>query len=69
MLWHRPVRPLAWEPPYAGGAALKSKKKKKKKNQPQASWWGKAGREPSASFQAPSPGGAVQDTQFSSTEL
>ena len=32
-LWHRPValaliRPLAWEPPYAVGAALKSKKKK-----------------------------------------
>ena len=30
-LWHRPaatapIRPLAWEPPYAGGAALKSKK-------------------------------------------
>ena len=31
-LWHRPVAvapigPLAWEPPYAAGAALKSKKK------------------------------------------
>ena len=25
-----PIRPLAWEPPYATGAALKSKKKKKK---------------------------------------
>ena len=24
------IRPLAWEPPYAMGAALKSKKKKKK---------------------------------------
>ena len=34
-LWHRPVatasiRPLAWEPPYAVGAAQKKKKKKKK---------------------------------------
>ena len=33
-LWRRPVataliRPLAWEPPYAAGAALKSKKKRK----------------------------------------
>ena len=33
-LWHRlaavaPIRPLAWESPYAAGAALKSKKKKK----------------------------------------
>ena len=26
-----PVRPLAWEPPYAAGVALKSQKKKKKK--------------------------------------
>ena len=30
-LWHRPaatapIRPLAWEPPYAAGAALKTKK-------------------------------------------
>ena len=38
-LWHRPVgtgpmRPLAWEPPYAAGAALeKTKKQEKKKNQ------------------------------------
>ena len=36
-LWHRPVAmapigPLAWEPPYAKGAALKRKKEKKKKN-------------------------------------
>ena len=36
-LWCRPaaitpVRPLAWEPPYAVGAALKKKKKKDKKN-------------------------------------
>ena len=35
-LWHRPVAtaltgPLAWEPPYAVGAAGKRKKKKKKK--------------------------------------
>ena len=38
-LWHRlattaPIGPLAWEPPYAMGAALKRQKKKKgKKNQ------------------------------------
>ena len=25
------IRPLAWEPPYASGAALKSKKKKERK--------------------------------------
>ena len=41
-LWHRlestaPIGPLAWEPPYAAGAALEKakgqkKKKKKKKN-------------------------------------
>jgi len=35
-LWHRPeaiapIRPLAWEPPYAVGAALEKAKKKKKK--------------------------------------
>ena len=35
-LWHRPaaaalIRPLAWEPPYAMGAALNIKEKKKKK--------------------------------------
>ena len=34
--WHRlaataQIQPLAWEPPYATGAALKEKKKKKKK--------------------------------------
>ena len=28
-----PIQPLAWEPPYALGAALKSKKKKKKFNE------------------------------------
>ena len=26
-----PIRPLAWEPPYAEGAALKVKRKKKKR--------------------------------------
>jgi len=35
-LWCRlaatpPIRPLAWEPPYATGAALKGQKTKKKK--------------------------------------
>ena len=35
-LWRRPaavapIRPLAWEPPYASGAALKCTKKKEKK--------------------------------------
>ena len=34
-LWRRPaaiapIRPLAWEPPYATGVALKTNKKKKK---------------------------------------
>ena len=28
-----PIRPLAWEPPYAAGAALKSQKKKKRKKE------------------------------------
>ena len=36
-LWRRPaaealIRPLAWDPSYAAGAALKKLKKKKKKN-------------------------------------
>ena len=36
-LWHRPaaaapIRPLAWEPPYAAGVALEKAKKKKKKD-------------------------------------
>ena len=36
-LWHRlaaaaPIRPLAWELPYAVGAALKKKKKENKRN-------------------------------------
>ena len=36
-LWRRPaavapIRPLAWEPPYAAGAALKRPKTKKKKS-------------------------------------
>ena len=35
-LWHRPlatalIRPLAWEPPYAAGAAQEIEKKKKRK--------------------------------------
>ena len=35
-LWRRPaamalIRPLAWEPPYAAGAALEKAKRKKKK--------------------------------------
>ena len=35
-LWYRPVatapiRPLAWDPPYAASVALKRQKKKKKK--------------------------------------
>ena len=35
-LWHRPaartpIRPLAWKPPYAVGAALKKKKRQKTK--------------------------------------
>ena len=35
-LWHRlaaiaPIRPQAWEPPYATGEALKKEKKKKKR--------------------------------------
>ena len=39
-LWHRlaavaPIRPLAWEPPYAMGAALKRQKGKKKKDRRQ----------------------------------
>ena len=37
-LWHRPVatvliRPLAWESPYAAGAALEKRKKKKKEEE------------------------------------
>ena len=44
-LWHRlaatgPIRPLAWEPPYAVGAVLekakRQKKKKKKKKKEKA---------------------------------
>ena len=38
-LWQKPaatapIRPLAWEPPYAAGAALKKAKKTKKKTKP-----------------------------------
>ena len=37
-LWCRledtaPIQPLAWEPPYATGAALKDKKEKKRKKE------------------------------------
>jgi len=37
-LWRRPmatapIRPLAWEPPYATGAALEKTKKKKKEEE------------------------------------
>ena len=39
-LWCRPaasapIRPLAWEPPYATGATLKKKKQKTKQNKKQ----------------------------------
>ena len=39
-LWHRPaatalIRPLAWEPPYAAGAAQEMAKKTKKQKQKQ----------------------------------
>ena len=39
-LWSRPatvapIRPLAWEPPYAAGAALKRQKKERNKQQQQ----------------------------------
>ena len=39
-LWHRqaataPIRPLAWEPPYAAGAAQRNSKKMKTKNKKQ----------------------------------
>ena len=38
-LWHRmaataPIRPLAWEPPYATGAAPEKAKRQKKKKAP-----------------------------------
>ena len=37
-LWHRPeatgpIRPLAWEPPYAAGAGLEKAKREKKKKE------------------------------------
>ena len=34
-----PIRSLAWEPPYAIGAALKKKKKKKKKKGKSRAAW------------------------------
>ena len=43
-LWYKPaavalMRPLAWESPYAAGAALKSKKRKKKKKKKKNQQW------------------------------
>jgi len=43
-LWRRPaatapIRPLAWEPPHAMGAALKSKKTKTKKPKTKTEIW------------------------------
>ena len=48
-LWHRPagvtpIRPLAWEPPYAVGMALKSKKRKKEKKRKERKEGGREGR-------------------------
>ena len=42
-LWQRlaataPIGPLAWEPPYATGAALEKTKKKKRKKLKQLKW-------------------------------
>ena len=42
-LWRRPaatapILPLAWEPPYATGAALKSQKQKRKKERHAHGW-------------------------------
>ena len=42
-LWRRPVatdliRPLAWEPPYAMGAALEKTKRQKDKKKKQNTW-------------------------------
>ena len=42
-LWHRPaatgpIRPLAWEPPYAAGAALKRQTNKKKRVSSSRTW-------------------------------
>ena len=41
-LWHRlastaPIRPLAWEPPYAEGAALEKAERQKKKKKKEKS--------------------------------
>ena len=43
-LWCRlaataPIRPLAWEPPYAAGAALKTKEKKKEESMLELYLW------------------------------
>ena len=45
-LWYRPAatalfQPLAWKPPYAGGAALRNKRDKNKDIQKQMYEWGK----------------------------
>ena len=42
-LWHRlaavaAIRPLAWEPPYAAGAALKAQDKKKERERERVPW-------------------------------
>ena len=42
--WHRPaatgpIRPLAWEPPYATGSALEKAKKTKKKKKKERKFW------------------------------
>ena len=47
-LWHRQeatalIQPLAWEPPYAAGAALKRKKKKREREEKSVKF--KIGRE------------------------
>ena len=48
-LWCRvtataPIRPLAWESPYAAGVALKRKRKKKKKREREESILGRYGK-------------------------
>ena len=47
-LWRRPVataliRPLAWESPYAAGAALEKAKRQKNKKQKKIVGWGRLG--------------------------
>ena len=43
-LWHRPaaiapIKPLAWEPPYAAGVALKDKRTNKQTNSTRLNQW------------------------------